>query len=483
MSKFRRAGASLTLAYTIEHGVILVRNVIVARFLGPENFGIAATFLLVTSAVALLSDVGVERYLLHIRREEVSRFQSTLYTVMLFRGVTTAALVAILAGPVAQLFNIPELAHIYYFAALVPLMLGLRSLDQLARQRDLEYTPGITVILVSTILGAGVAIVHAFLTQSYMAIVWGGLVTAAVSLVMSHWLARDPWRLGLDYSAMRGLTIYGWPLMLNGMLIFIGSQGDRVIIGTLEGMTELAGYVAIGTLTVGASTVLMKLTGNLYLPILSAVRDDPAAFVRRNRLCGAITLAIIFATMVPALFLAAPAVALLFGAAYQVQALLAGWLAVQSAARILRAWPAVFALSRGNTRDILYANLIRSVGFPLALWAALSGYGVIGVAASMAVGEVVSTLFALLRADHVGGDARRSGLRIGIVFCMVFGMSLALQWLGIAEEGWIWPAVASIVITTLSLAGLISIAPDLRGRLMPGATSKPPMTTRGDDLK
>ena len=468
MSKFRRAGSSLVLAYAVEHGIVLVRNVLVARLLGPENFGIAATFMLVVGAIGLVTDLGIEKYLLHVREEELPDVQPSLYGVLICRGLLGAVAIALLSYPLALLFGLEGLAYIYLFAALVPLIGAFKNLDPLRRQRQLDYRPGIAIDLSGTVLGSLVAVGVAAATGSYMAVIWGMLVTITVAVVMSHLLAREPYRPGFQRQAARQLLLYGWPLLLNGLLIFVSGQGDRFLIGILEGMTDLAGYVAAGTLTIGASLVLTKLTGNIYLPILSAVRDDPESFARRSRICGAISVAIVIVTLVPMLFLTVPLVALLFGPDYRIPVLLAGFLSVQSAARILRSWPVVVALSLGTTQDILSANLVRSLGFPIALWAALSGYGVVGVAASVAAGEVLSTVFALLRADRVAPGRRQAGLRMGLLFCAVFGVALTIQGLAPSQDGWVGLLLMAVVVVATGLLALLAVVPDLRRRLVNG---------------
>ena len=466
MSKFRRAGSSLALAYAVEHGVVLVRNVLVARLLGPENFGIAATFMLVVGAIGLVTDLGIEKYLLHVREEELPKVQPSLYGMLIGQGLLGAAAVALLAHPLALLFRLDGMAYIYLLAALVPLIGAFKNLDPLRRQRQLDYRPGIIMDLSGTILGSLVAVAVAAATGSYMAVVWGMLVTITVAVAMSHFLAREPYRPGFERQAARQLLLYGWPLLLNGLLIFVSGQGDRFLIGVLEGMTDLAGYVAASTLTIGASLVLTKLTGNIYLPILSAVRDDPDGFARRSRICGAISVAIVIVALIPMLFLTVPLVALLFGPEYRIPALLAGFLSVQAAARILRSWPVVVALSLGTTQHILSANLVRSLGFPVALWAALSGYGVVGVAASVAAGEVCSTVFALLRADRVAPGRRRSGLQMGLLFCIIFGVALAVQGFGPTQDGWTGLLLTAVVLVTAGLLALLTVVPDLRRRLV-----------------
>lgn len=465
-SKFQKAGLLLSSGYGIEHGILLVRTVIVARMLGPENFGIAATFFLVTGGFALISDLGIEKYLQHVRTRELPQIQPSLGSLLIIRGLVVSALICGFSTQLAGLFGNAELAGLYMLLALIPLVEGFKHLDVLRQQRDLVYLPAIQMSLGSLIPGALVTIVLAFLTHSYLSVIWGSLVTSCLSVLLSHLLATERYRLGLDRAIIWRVMVYGWPLMVNGFAIYLGNQGDRIIVGSMSGMIELAGYAAIGSLTAGVSLFLAKLTGNLYLPILAAVRDDPVAFARRNQFCGAISLSLIAVTLIPMIIIGKPLVLLLFGAEYQIPSALAGWLSVLAGARVLRCWPVAVALSVGFTRDILYANLIRIGGLCVAYWAVSSGYGVVGVAASMATGEVAATLFALWRADRKNPAKGHAGLVMGGVFCAVSALAMSTHVLDFALQGWSGVLLGGTVIACIGLAAVQVVSEEFRHRTL-----------------
>ena len=461
MTRIRKASASLALGYMVEAVAVFVRSVIVARLLGPENVGIAATFLLIIGMVGLFTDLGIERYLLHVRQDDLPLVQPSLYTVLIVRGLLGGAAIALLSGQIAQLFGLEDLVHIYLFAALFPIIGAFKSLDPMRRQRDLVYGPSIAADLTGMLVNVTVSIALAWTTQSYMSVVWGTLIGAATTTVLSHLLAAEPYRPGWNPDAVRGLFTYGLPLTLNGVLIFVGNQGDRFLIGVLEGVSDLALYVAVGTLTTNATQILAKLTSNLYLPILSAVRDDPEAFARRSRICGTISLGMVFTVMVPMMFLASPLVTLLFGEAYRVSVELGAWLSVAAAARLFSIWPITAALGLGTTVEILAANIVRSSGFGFALWAALAGFGAVGVAAGIAVGEILAVLYLLFRSDLRSPVPVRTGKNLAMLFLGTVGLALAVIETGMMPGGWLGEIGLGALIASIGVLVLVVMGRDL----------------------
>lgn len=460
--RFRKAGVTLGVGYAMEHAIILLRSILVARLIGPENFGLAATFLLIVSAFALISDLGIEKYIIHVRKSELASVQASLAFVLLARGLVLGSLIVIGSGWLAALFGQPDLAWMYACAALIPVIEGFRHLDPMRLQRDLIYIPALTVQLGSLIPGVILTVALAVWTEGYIAVVVGSIVTSLLSVVLSHLLSATRYRLECDRTVIAGLLAYGWPLVLNGVLILMGSQSDRVLIGALEGMRDLATYIATGTLTVGLSLFLAKLVGNLSLPVLSAVRDNPGAFAQKSRICGAATLVIISLTLMPMIVLGAPLVSLLFGSDYAAPAALAGFLSIKAAATVLRAWPVAAALSIGSTRDVLLANIIRITGPGAALLAVAQGHGAVGVAAGMAAGELASLLLALWRADRRTPGSAFAGLLFGGILCGLSGVALWLAQSVGPTGGWIILLLAAAAVSSLGIAATLAVSSEAR---------------------
>jgi O-antigen/teichoic acid export membrane protein len=113
---------------------------------------------------------------------------------------------------------------------------------------------------------------------------------------------------------------------------------------------------------------------------------------------------------VPLISLGHLALPLVFGPKYVVPAGLVAWLAVGAAVLVLRTAPTLGALAIGDTKGLLYANTVRIAGFIGALIGMRLGLGVVFVAASIAVGELLATCFAVVRLSKLFDVRIRRGL-------------------------------------------------------------------------
>lgn len=466
--RFSNAGWTLGLGYVGEHGLLFLRTVLIARFLGPEYFGISVTFLLVTSTFALISDLGIEKYVIQADERELGSTMPTLATLLLARGVVMAVIILLLSGWIAARFGNPELGWFYACAAAVPLIEGLRHLDPLVQQRSMRFGTYVMMQLGGLVPGVLLTIGLAATTGSFTAIIAGCLTTSVISVALSHLLSRQPYRLGLTRDALRPVLTYGWPLLLNGAVIFLATQGDRIVIGTLKGMEDLAGYVAVAALTGGASIFLARLFGNLCLPLLSEVRDDPAMYAERCRTTGAASLLMLSATLVPLAIIGAPLVVLLFGQGYVTPPLLVAFLAIQAAATVLRAWCVCISLSVGGTSDILTNNLLRITGLGGAFVALSWGYGVVWVAGFMCAGDVAATFLSLYQISRRAAVAGGPAVFFGSIFAVLAAALLTLQALIDPYAGWMVPLLAAVLCSGAGVIAALSASADLRRRLHGG---------------
>ena len=374
----------------------LARNVIIARLISVEDFGIASTLALTMGLAEMASNLALDRLLVQARDGEDPRLLSTLHLIQAVRGVLSAGVLLLIAHPVASLFGVPDVAWAYQVMAVIPLMKGLSHLDLFRRQRDMQFLPKVTVDISALLLSSVAALPLALALGDYRAMLYVMLIHALVVLVASHWVAVRPYRWGWDRDVIRRAASFGWPLILNGFLMFGIFQGDRVIVGSLIGMEELGWFSAAFSLTLVPALVLISTINGFFLPQLSQVQDDQEKFSRmypiamQGILLSSVLLLVLFLLLGPAVLLT------LYGARYEAALPVLILLGAMQALRMFRTGPTVVAMSRAETTNPLLANIVRALALPAAALVAWQGGGVNGVILSAIAGEFLAFMAALL---------------------------------------------------------------------------------------
>jgi len=290
---------------------------------------------------------------------------------------------------------------------------------------------------------------------------WLVIVQAAALAVLSHVVAERRYRWRYDREQARRLLGFGWPLLINGLLMFGIFQGDRLIIGSMYSVHDLAVYSVSFALATAPNMILGSIMGSLSLPALAQVQDTPGEFTRRYRLmvqtAGALGALVVVALITPGAWL----IPFVFGPAYIAAGPVFAWLVGAEALRLMRLAPTLAALARADAQTSLRANLVRALAFPLAGASATVGLPLPWIAACAFSAEVLAVSVAIARTQ------RRHGLpvRLSLAPCALFLVALVAG-RGLAALS-VGPGTAARCATTLGALVLcafaaLAVLPDAR---------------------
>jgi O-antigen/teichoic acid export membrane protein len=259
---------------------------------------------------------------------------------------------------------------------------------------------------------------------------------------------------------------FGWPLLVNGLLMFGIFQGDRFVIasarslfGTDYTMADLGAYSVAFMLAAAPTLMVANTNALLSLPVLAAAQT-PQAFARRYDLAVR-SLSLISAVIGAGLILlGGPLTRLLFGPGYEGAAAVIGWLGAMQAIRLVRAAPSMAAMARGDTLNMLWANVARSLALPAMLLAAASGAAIVWIAIAAAAGELVALLVATarLRARHALLMSRT--LAAAALMAAALAAAAALE--SLSDDSLIASAAAWLGLCLLVVGAGAVFFPDLR---------------------
>lgn len=460
-------GALLMAGFGLGQVLSLARNAALGYWLSRGDFGIAAALVVTLQLVDTLTDLGADRLLVQARDGETPQMLAAAHTLLVSRGVLTALVLLFAAAPTAQFLRLEAHTSLFAALALVPFVKGFLHLDQRCRQRHLDNRAFLATEVGSQALAlAALPIVLAW-NPAPSIVVWLALVQATAAVLLSHWLAGRPWRLGWDRARLARFLAFGWPIWLSAIPLVMVYQADRFLVGRMWGMEALAAYAAAFMVTMVPGLVAAKVGHALMLPLLSAVAADPNRLARRYGLmleAVGLLAAVYLATFVVA---GGALLVLAFGPAYRELGAVAALLAAMWAVRMLQAPPGMALMALGHTRPLLWAGIVRATGLPLAIAAAVAGWPLEAVAAAGIVAEVaslVSVALALRWAAPMLAAPMLAWptLLRPLLLLPVAGASLAATWLVPSAAG--LPATLTLAALVAGLTALAAVAgqPGLR---------------------
>lgn len=419
--------------------LLLLRNLAVAALIPVADYGVAATFAIVMAVVEMATDLGLHQQIVQSDKGEDARFQHALQGFQVLRGVMAGAVLFALAAPLAAFMGVPEVAWAYQLLAVVPVLNGLQHFDMHRLNRMMVFGPLMLTRALPALVSLGLVWPLAAWLGDARVMLWAILAQASCMLVLSHLTARRAYGLVFDLAVIRESLSFGWPLLLNGALLFVVFQGDKIVVGRSMGMEALA-LLAMGfTLTLTPTTVLARSTQNFFLPQLSKQQDDshlPQVVIAVALLNGLLlilgTLAVVIPLVTPVL-----------GAKYAGLVPLLLPLAVLHALRVAKSAPATIALSRGLTSNALWGNVPRLISLPVVIYAVGQGAGLQEVIWIACLGEGGGVILAFWLLQ------RRAGVRAAPWPLAAWALCLAV--LLVVPDRFALGAAVVLTLATLAL--------------------------------
>ena len=256
-------------------------NLIMARLLVPDMFGIMAISTTLSVVLHLLSDVGLRQNIIQSPRGDDPLFLNTAWTVQLLRGILLFAVTLLIAfgswatqqinlWPAGSSYAAPELPLVLAVTGISAVIYGLQSNTIDLAVRAFQQKRVVILELTAQFVGLLVMLVFGYLTRSIWSLVAAGIVSTLVSTVMSHVLFEGPRsRLCWDKSALTELINYGRWILLSSMVGVLAMNGDRIWFGGVMSTFDMGVY-SIAVLILSAVQVgLLKLGGAVVLPAFS----------------------------------------------------------------------------------------------------------------------------------------------------------------------------------------------------------------------
>lgn len=422
------------------------RNIILARMLGPENFGIGALFAITVSMLEMTSDLSVGQLLIQAKDGDKPEHQYTAQTFTFVRGVILGLLILAGAPLIARAFNVPEATWAFRWLAAVPLIRGTFNLDILRLQRDMRYGPDASSFFLSELVAFLAAYPVAVAVNDYSAVLWVVIIQLSVWTVLTHLFAKRRYRLGIDRAFFGRMISFGWPLIIDGLLLFGIMQGDKLLVATTYTKEQLGLYAAATMLTMIPATMLARIARSIALPLLSSAHTEQAKYATRYSMVSS-GLGVISALFGAGFsLLGAWVIVLAYGSQFAGAAAVVAWLGVAQAIRILRIAPTTASMARADTRTMMYANSVRLTLLAPAVMAALGGAELAVIAMWAVVGEAMALVVMLEMVR------RRQGLKAGMLWApaLVVAVAIAGTW---TAAPWCGVWLAALVV--MPLVGII----------------------------
>ncbi len=268
--------ASLSAGRIVQTVAAFLALPIVARLLGPHEYGLVAVAMSFVMCTIFMADAGLGQSLVRTAASDRITWSSAFWMISGFGGLLSLALVAIaFAAPLV--FGEPRLQGLLLGLAIVPLIVSAISAPTADMQQRQKFRELAAIEGASALMGLGVAITLAFQGAGAWALVLQQVAFWVMKALLITWRTRFRPTLEFSTAKLAEHTRFARDTLGTTLLYFFGRQLDPLVIGRILGAAP-AGLYAFATRVMNLPNQLVASpVQNALFVRMVELRDDKAA--------------------------------------------------------------------------------------------------------------------------------------------------------------------------------------------------------------
>lgn len=293
-------------------GLMAIVNIILARILSPEEFGIMAmTALFITLATSLV-DSGFYGAL--TRKKEVNDTDfNTVFFLNLSLSVVLYAILFLIAPAISRFFDVPMLVPIIRILGLSLFITAFSIVQKVKLVRKIDFKTQTIISCFSSVISGGVSITMALCGYGVWSLVALQLIRLFVTTTLL-WIFSK-WRPSLQFSAksFKEMFSFGGRLVIVAIISVIWNEIYSLIIGKIYNSAILGQYSRAEKFKSMVSSNVGIVMQRVSYPVLSTIQDEKERQVRVYRKVNKTTMLITFTCVFGLAAIAPSLVELLIG--------------------------------------------------------------------------------------------------------------------------------------------------------------------------
>lgn len=261
--------------------VMPIVNIILARLLTPEAFGVVTTLTMIITFAEIFTDAGFQKYLIQhefIDEEDKNKSTNVAFWSNLLMSLLIWGIIALFSEQLASMVGNPGLGNVLIVACVSIPLLAFSSIQQALYKRDMDFKTLFKVRMIGIFVPLFVTVPLAFALRSYWALIIGtitqNLVNAIVLTLFSKWKPRLYYSLA-KLKEMLSFTVWS---MIESVSIWLTNYVDVFIVGTSLNQYYLGLYKTSSTTVGQVMGLITGITTPILFSALSRLQSDEMEF-------------------------------------------------------------------------------------------------------------------------------------------------------------------------------------------------------------
>ncbi|MEH7388578.1 lipopolysaccharide biosynthesis protein [Bacillus sp. JJ1521] len=293
-------------------GLQFIIQIILARLLLPEQFGLIGMILVIIAISTSIIDSGFTQAL--IREKDPSQIDySTVFYFNLFMAVLLYGIIFISAELISIFFGEPTLIPIIKILSLVLIINSFGIIQRAILIKRVDFKTQTKINLLAGIISGIIAVICAFKGLGVWSLVIRTLSMQFIQTGLLWFFNRWIPSIVFSFQSFKRFFGFGSKILASGLIDTIFNNLYFILIGKFFSVTALGYYTnAIKLRDVASQSVTSSIQRVTY-PVLSSIKEDETKLRNGYRTVIRMTAYIIFPFMIGLATVASPLIQLLFG--------------------------------------------------------------------------------------------------------------------------------------------------------------------------
>ncbi|MEI2436135.1 lipopolysaccharide biosynthesis protein, partial [Priestia megaterium] len=256
-------------------------NVVLARILDPEAFGIIATITIVISFVDIFTDAGFQKYIVQKEfknNEEKYTYANVAFWTNLILSILLWSIITIGRDEVAELVGNKELSYVLPVACLQIIFTAFISIQMALYRRDFNFKTLFVIRMATVSIPVIVTIPLAIIGWGFWSIIIGNLASHFFNAILLTY--KSEWKPSLKYSfsILKNMLSFSIWSLIEAISIWLTVWVDAFIISKFLDKYYLGLYTTSTSLVNVLMSTITASTVPVLFAALSRLQDDEFNF-------------------------------------------------------------------------------------------------------------------------------------------------------------------------------------------------------------
>lgn len=267
-----------TLSEVVAKLIVPITNMVLARILAPEVFGIIATITMITSFADMLTDAGFQKYLIQHQfksKEEFYDNANVAFVCNFYLSCFIWIIIALFNNQIANVLGNDGYGIALCVASLQLPLTAFSSIQMAVYKKSLNFKTLFIRRIISIILPFFITIPLALLGFKHWSLIVGTLIGNLANVIILTIYSEWKPKLFFKYSILKEMFSFSSWALIESLTVWLSSNIDTFVIGSLLSSYYLGLYKnSINMINSIMSIITMAFTPVLISGLAKIQNDD-----------------------------------------------------------------------------------------------------------------------------------------------------------------------------------------------------------------